>query len=154
MKQRTITLAGTIQKLIDRAAVQEPQQAQILDCRSRLPVRRTANSQHPQGRKSPPSWWTGLLGIHRFDPIAEASAFSDHFCSAPSLGLKTPVLGNRLLGAKSSKSADTADGQLPRWFVDARRGTVPRYTISKTDSTALARPTYIDNQRLISSESH
>jgi hypothetical protein len=30
MKQRTITLAGTIQKLIDRAAVQEPQQAQIL----------------------------------------------------------------------------------------------------------------------------
>jgi hypothetical protein len=29
MKQGTITLAGTVQKLIDRSALQQPQQAQI-----------------------------------------------------------------------------------------------------------------------------
>src|SRR5487761_716341 len=40
-----------------------------------------------QGRKSPPSCWTGLLGIHWFDPIAEASECSDHSRGAPLPGL-------------------------------------------------------------------
>src|SRR2546429_9731778 len=41
----------------------------------------------PQGRKSLPLCWIGVLRIRRLDPIAESSELAEHSSSAPLLRL-------------------------------------------------------------------